>query len=52
LGEVRAVEALEHAGTADAQALLGKLAGGAAPARLTREAKAALDRLDRRAATP
>jgi hypothetical protein len=42
---VRAVETLEHAGTAEARQLLAKLATGAPEARLTREAKAALRRL-------
>jgi RNA polymerase sigma factor (sigma-70 family) len=49
LREVRAVEALEHAGTPEARALLQRLAGGAPEARLTREAKASLERLARRA---
>jgi WD40 repeat protein len=42
---VRAVEVLERVGNADARALLSQLAGGAAAARLTSEAKAALERL-------
>jgi WD40 repeat protein len=46
---LRAVEALEWAGTADARQLLQALAGGAPEARLTREARAALARLERRA---
>jgi WD40 repeat protein len=41
----RAVEALERAGSPDAVRLLRALAGGATEARLTREARAALDRL-------
>jgi WD40 repeat protein len=41
---VRAVEALEKMGTAEARELLRSLAGGAAGALPTREAKAALDR--------
>jgi RNA polymerase sigma factor (sigma-70 family) len=41
---VRAVEALEHAGTPEARRLLTALAGGVAEARQTREAKAALRR--------
>jgi WD40 repeat protein len=45
---VRAVEALEHAGTREARALLLRLAEGAKSARLTREAKASLQRLDRK----
>jgi hypothetical protein len=44
---VRAVEVLEHLGTAEAQQVLKELAGGAPEARLTREAKAALERLAR-----
>jgi RNA polymerase sigma factor (sigma-70 family) len=42
---IRVVEALEQAGTAAARRLLTDLAGGAAEARLTCEAKAALQRL-------
>ncbi len=49
---VRAVQALEHAGTPDARRLLATLAGGIPEARLTREAKAALARLARRPANP
>jgi RNA polymerase sigma factor (sigma-70 family) len=45
---VRAVEALEHIGTPDARELLQALANGAPEARLTREAKAALERLANR----
>jgi WD40 repeat protein len=53
LRALRAVEALERAGTAEARAVLARLAGGAPPARLTREAQDALKRLDqRRAAAP
>ena len=53
LRALRAVEALERAGTAEARAVLARLAGGAPPARLTREAQAASKRLDqRRAAAP
>jgi RNA polymerase sigma factor (sigma-70 family) len=44
LRSVRAVEVLEHIATPEARQLLGKLAGGAPEARLTREAKAALER--------
>jgi RNA polymerase sigma factor (sigma-70 family) len=44
---VRAVEALEHAGGAEARRLLEELAGGAPGAWLTREARASLDRLRR-----
>jgi hypothetical protein len=47
LRRLRAVEVLEQAATADARALLEMLAKGAARARLTREAKAALERLVR-----
>jgi WD40 repeat protein len=43
--ELRAVEALEQAGTPQARRLLEALAGGDADARLTREAKAALRRV-------
>lgn len=42
---VRAVEVLEHTGTPDARQFLHKLAAGAAGARLTREAQAAVKRL-------
>jgi hypothetical protein len=48
LREVRAVEALEQIGNAEATDLLWRLAKGAPEARLTREAKAALDRLAKR----
>jgi RNA polymerase sigma factor (sigma-70 family) len=44
LRSLRAVEALELAGTPGARALLAELAGGASGARLTQEAKAALAR--------
>ena len=44
LRRLRAVVALERAGTAEARAILSELAEGAADARLTREAKAALRR--------
>jgi hypothetical protein len=50
--EVRAVEALEQAGTREAEGLLRDLARGAPEALLTREAKASLERLDRRRAAP
>jgi WD40 repeat protein len=50
LRQVRAVEALEHLGTGEARLLLAALAGGVPQARLTREAKAALRRLDGRSA--
>jgi hypothetical protein len=48
LRDVRAVEALEHIGTSDAREVLQNLAKGSAEARLTREAKAALERLAKR----
>jgi hypothetical protein len=43
--ELRAVEVLEHIGTAEARAVLRTLAEGATDSRLTREAKASLKRL-------
>jgi tricorn protease-like protein len=46
--ELRAIEALEWAGTAEARRLLKELAAGLPEATLTREAKAALGRLARR----
>ena len=49
LRHIRAVEALEYMATPEARKLLEDVAKGAPEARLTREAKAALDRLDRRA---
>ena len=51
LRAVRAVEVLEHIGSAEAKRVLERLAAGAEGARLTREAKASLDRLDRRPAS-
>ena len=45
LRELRAIEVLERIGTADAQHVLTQLAAGASEARLTREARAARDRL-------
>jgi hypothetical protein len=48
LRSLRAVEALELAGTKEARAVLTVLAGGAAGARLTEQAKSALERLARR----
>lgn len=48
LRELHAVEVLEHIGTAEARQMLRTLADGAAHARLTREAKASLQRLDKR----
>jgi WD40 repeat protein len=49
---IRVVEALEQAGTAAARRLLADLAGGVPEARLTREAKAALQRWGRPAQSP
>jgi WD40 repeat protein len=49
---LRAVEVLERARTADAKALLERLAGGAPEARLTQDAKAALERLTQSLAAP
>jgi RNA polymerase sigma factor (sigma-70 family) len=51
LREVRAVEVLEHIGTAEATQHLQALAVGAPEARLTKEAKASVDRLAKRAST-
>jgi hypothetical protein len=48
LQAVRAVEALEHIGTPEARKLLETLATGAPEARQTRDAKAALRRLEGR----
>jgi RNA polymerase sigma factor (sigma-70 family) len=48
LRDLRAVEALEHIGTPEARRLLAALAKGAPEARLTREAAASLERLDKR----
>jgi hypothetical protein len=45
LGGLRAIEVLEHIAMPDARQLLQKLAAGNPDARLTREAKAALERL-------
>jgi WD40 repeat protein len=45
---LRGVEALEHVGSVEARRLLEELAAGAPAARLTREAKASLQRLARR----
>jgi hypothetical protein len=47
---LRALEALERIGTPEARQLLQHLARGVPEARLTREAKASLERLSRRAA--
>lgn len=48
LRALRAIEVLENIGTAEAQRTLQRLAGGAAEAQQTREAKASLERLDQR----
>jgi len=48
---VRAVEALERIGNPTAQAVLRKIANGAPEAALTGEAKASLERIERRQAT-
>jgi hypothetical protein len=50
LRALRAVQVLEYAGTPEAKEYLRALAEGAAEARLTREAKAALERLAKAAA--
>jgi hypothetical protein len=51
LRALRAIEVLEHIGTPEASRLLKSLADGAPEARLTREAKAALQRLEKRSGT-
>jgi HEAT repeat protein len=51
LRRLRAVEALERIGTAEARRLLQALAEGAGASRLTRDAKASLDRLARHPGT-
>jgi hypothetical protein len=48
---LRALEVLEHINTPEARQLLRKLAAGTPDARLTREAKAALDRIAQRRTT-
>jgi hypothetical protein len=48
LRALRAIEVLEHIGTVEARRLLQELAGGIEEARLTQQAKAALDHLGRR----
>jgi len=50
LRQLREIQVLEHIGTPEAQEVLKKLAQGAPEARLTQEAKAALDRLSKRSA--
>ena len=45
LRELRAIEALEYIGTAEARAVLHRLAQGAPTARFTQEGRAALERL-------
>jgi hypothetical protein len=52
LRRLRAVEILEHTGTAAARDVLRALAGGAPEARLTQEARLALERGARKAAAP
>jgi HEAT repeat protein len=47
LREMRALEVLEYVGTPETRKILGRLAEGVPEARLTREAKAALTRLER-----
>jgi WD40 repeat protein len=49
LRRLRALEVLEHIATAEARDVLEKLAAGAPEARLTQEAKVAVDRLAKRA---
>src|SRR5262249_51949913 len=49
---LRAIEVLEHIGTLQAQELLKSLAAGAPEARLTQEAKTALERLAKQRVTP
>jgi len=51
LASIRTVEVLEHLGSADSKKLLKELAEGSAEARLTREVKAALQRLEQLAQT-
>jgi hypothetical protein len=48
LRQARAIEVLEHIAIPGARRLLQKLAGGAPDAHLTRQAKAALERLSQR----
>ena len=50
--DLRGVEALEHIGSPEARRLLEDLAMGTPEARLTREAKASLERLAKQPSTP
>jgi hypothetical protein len=52
LRSVRAVEVLEGIGSSEARQVLAALADGLPSARLTREARAALQRLGQRAVAP
>jgi hypothetical protein len=52
LFQPHALEVLEHAGTPEARRLLKDLARGVPEARLTREARAALTRLNRQVPPP
>jgi hypothetical protein len=52
LRQLRAIQVLEHVGTAEAKRLLETLAKGPEDARLTREAQASLGRLHRFAGAP
>jgi WD40 repeat protein len=52
LRALRAIGVLEHIGNPDAQQVLKTVATGAPQARLTQEAKAALERLARKSASP
>jgi hypothetical protein len=49
---LRAIEVLEHIGSAEARGVLENLAGGAPEARVTQEAKASLGRLTKRNVKP
>jgi hypothetical protein len=51
LRALRAIEVLEHIGTAEAKQMLANLAKGAPQARVTQEAKVALERLAKRSTT-
>jgi len=52
LRALRSVQVLERIGTPKAREVLEELAKGASGAKLTRDAKAAVERLNRRAAVP